>query len=76
MTKWLGSYVTKWLHKSSGRKVDKHPTLNSAPTRSVIKRGNPGLGPWAWSRTRPGPVRVSYLHGSASVCKSRVGLQA
>ena len=53
-----------WVYKTSARKVDKHPTLNSAPASSVIKKKGPGLGPWAWSRARPSPARTSYWHGS------------
>ena len=63
--------------KTSARKVDRHSTLNSAPTRSAIKKGGLGLGPWARSRPRPGPARTSYLHGStrlAWVYKSSMGL--
>ena len=49
--------------------------MNTAPARSVSKKGVPGLGPWARSRTGPGPARTSYLHGStrlARVYKSSV----
>ena len=62
-------------YKTSARKEDKHPTLNTVPARSVIKKGVPGLGPWARSRTGPGPACMSYLHGStrlAMVYKSSV----
>ena len=62
-------------NKTSVRKEDKHPTWNTAPARGVIKRGVPGLGPWARSKTGPSPARTSYLHGStrlAQVSKSSV----
>ena len=38
----------KWVYKTSARKVDKHPALNTAAARSMIKkkRARPGsLGP-------------------------------
>ena len=45
-----------WIYKTSARKVDKHPTLNTAPARSVIKKEGsrawvPGPGPG------PGPAQ-------------------
>ena len=71
-----GSISLAWVYKTSARKVDKRPTLNTAPARSVIKKRGPGPGPWARSRTGPGPARTSYLHGStrlAWVYKSSMG---
>ena len=59
-----GSISLAWVYKTSARKVDKHPTLNTAPARSVIKKRGPSPGPWARSRARPGPARTSYLHRS------------
>ena len=44
-----GSISLAWVYKTSARKVDKHPTLNTAPARSVIKTGGPSRVPY------PGP---------------------
>ena len=40
-----GSTSLAWVYKTSARKVDKKPTLNSAPARSVIKKGGPARVP-------------------------------
>ena len=58
-----GSISLAWVYKTSERKVDKHPTLNTAPARSVIKKRGPGPGPWAWSRTGPSAhVILSWVY--------------
>ena len=66
-------------YKTSARQVDKHPTLYTAPARSVIKKG-------ARPRSRPGPrpgpaqrARHTNLGSEASIrdrSKAKTGKQS
>ena len=50
-----GSPSLAWDYKTTARKEDKHPTLNTAPARSVIKKGGPARAPGP--RPGPGPAQ-------------------
>ena len=68
-----GTASLAWDSKTSARQVDKNPTLNSAPARSLLKRG-PGLGSLGPVLDRARPI-LDFILGTVGVFSDPCRLQ-